>query len=80
MIFNRITSGEAPSFVDEKASHCNMRVRAAPPNRREIIMAINALNQSKVARLNGLPTELLITAPAVTAYLLLPLIRKSWKL
>ena len=78
-VLNRITSGEVPPLVDEMASHRNMRIRTVPPSRREIISAINALKRSKAAGLDGLPAELFIAAPAVTADLLLPLVRKSWE-
>lgn len=68
-----------PLHMNEVANHCNMRIRTVSPSRKEIISTINALKQSKASGLHGLPAELFITATAVTADLLLPLVRKSSK-
>lgn len=43
---NCITCVEAALLVDETVSHGNMRIPATPPNKIEIIMAINALKQT----------------------------------
>lgn len=58
------------------ASHNNMRIGAASPNRREIIYAINALKPRKATGLDDLPAELFGSVPAVSAESLLRLIRK----
>lgn len=46
------------------------------PNRRKLIPNINALKRIKAVGLGGFPAELLITVPAVSAHLLLSLVRK----
>lgn len=40
VIFNCIKSGEVRPFVDELASHCNMRRRRTSPNESKIILLI----------------------------------------
>lgn len=65
MVFDRIKIWLRSTFVDEMTSHNIIQLKTAPPNRKESISAINA--------------ELSIAVSAVSAKLLLSLIRKSWK-
>lgn len=77
MVLNSTTPGEVLPFVNETASH--MWIRTFPPNRKEIISAMNALKLSKAAEVDGFREELFISVPAISADLLLPLVQKSWE-
>lgn len=47
MVLNRTTAGEVSLPMDEMANHCIIRIRTIPPNKREIISAINAFKHTK---------------------------------
>lgn len=70
-----ISSGMKP-IVDEMASRRNLQIRTALPSRTEIISAINAFKWCNAVGLDGLPVELFTAAPAVSAALLLLLVRE----
>lgn len=71
-ILRGITPTEDPPLEDNMGSHYNLRLRTAPPTRREVIFVINAFRQSRITN----PDALLTKAPL--AELLFPLIRKPW--
>lgn len=69
---------EVGAFADNN-DFAMMRVWTAFLNRIQIIVAINVLERSKVAGLDGLPVELIIDNPVIFTELLLLFIRNSWE-
>lgn len=77
--FDSIDVENGAAEVDDNAAQgANNTIRTAPPSKTEIVEAIRKLKNNKAAGTDGIPAELFLANPTVSAAALHPHIIEAW--